>query len=97
MTDKIPTYQTTLLKRKANKMTYQLQATDRLGSHCYDNPHIMDMVKLLFDFYDHILSEYGEVDYLGFSQDARELIPDADMTDLSYAIFQIGVNRDFKI
>ena len=78
-------------------MTYQIQATDRLGAHCYDNPHIMEMVVELFDFYDHILEENGEVEYLGFSQDARELLPEAGMADISYAIFQVGMNRDFKV
>lgn len=78
-------------------MNYLLNADDKLGTHCYDNPHIMDMVEELFSFYDHIMTENGEVDYLGFSQDARELLPEADMTDISYAIFQVGVNRNFKV
>ena len=80
-------------------MTYQLQETDRLGTHCHDNPHIMEMVLELFDFYDFIKSEVknGKVSYVYFARDARELLEGKDSKDIDYAIFQVGSNRDFTI
>ena len=78
-------------------MVYQLKATDRFGKHCFDNPHLMEMTLKLLDFYDHVRSECGEVDYPGFAQDAAELLHEASEADISYALWQVGMNRDFKV
>ena len=80
-------------------MTYQLKSTDKLGTHCQDNPHLMDMVLRLFDFYDFVSEEAvnNKVSYVYFARDARELFEGEDSKDIEYAIFQVGANRDFSI